>query len=233
LRRLIFDISIELTDFRDGGIALTAFIDRIATLRVDRLPLLGDFISSAIQNKLNVIELGCGCGMVGIGLAQSVPNCNVILTDMPEAEEIATRNVSRMNPAESSNVVFVPLDWEFPLPQSIRSRVFDIILVSECTYNSDTIPALVQTISELNKRSPKACVLVSTKVRHSSESMFFELMHKADFVRASHTKLPLPKDESSQEDPEVVHVYVFHSRAISVNTIASKNNDNQIGGDLA
>jgi len=209
-----------LTDIRDGGIALTAYIDRMIALQVDRLPLLKDF-DSATHKKLSVIELGCGCGMVGIGLAQSVPDCNVILTDMPEAEEIATRNISCMNPAKSSNADFEPLDWEFPLPQSIRNRVFDMILVSECTYNSDTIPALVQTLSALNKRSPMASVLVSTKVRHSSESMFFELMQKADFVKANHTQLSLPKDESSQEDPEVVHIYVFHNGAVPPNTFAT------------
>ncbi len=183
-------------------------------LQADRLPILDDSIGSATHKKLNVIELGCGCGMVGIGLAQSVPNCNVILTDMPEAEEIATRNISCMNPATGSNATFEALDWEFPPPQSVRNRAFDIILVSECTYNSDTIPALVQTLSTLNKLSPKASVLISTKVRHSSEAMFFELMQKEDFVEASHTKLSLPKDESSQEDPEVVHVYVFQNGQI-------------------
>lgn len=215
-----------MTQIRDGGIALTAYIDRMIALQVDCLPSLKNFIGSATHKKVTVIELGCGCGMVGIGLAQSVPECNVILTDMPEAEEIATRNISYMNPAMSSNAVFEPLDWELPLPQSIRNRTFDMILVSECTYNSDTIPALVQTLSALNKRSPKASVLVSTKVRHPSESMFFELMQKADFVKASHTKLSLPKDESSQEDPEVVHVYVFHNAAIPPNTIGTKNDDN-------
>jgi predicted nicotinamide N-methyase len=192
-------------------------------LQAGGLPLLGESISSATYKKLNVIELGCGCGMVGIGLAQIVPDCSVILTDMPEAEEIATRNIANMNPAMSSQATFMPIDWELPLSNAVENRTFDVIIVSECTYNTDTIPALVRTLSALNRRSQKAAVLVSTKVRHSSESIFFELMEDAEFVKASHTKIPLPKDESSDEEPEVVHVYIFHNKNIPLKTIASEN----------
>lgn len=166
--------------------------------------------------------------MVGIGLAQIVPDCSVLLTDMPEAQEIASRNIANMNPAMSSQATFMPLDWESPLPKTIESRIFDVVIVSECTYNTNTIPALVRTLSALNKRSPKAVVLVSTKVRHSSESMFFELMEESEFVKASHNKLPLPKDESSNEDPEVVHVYIFHNKNIPLKVLASENEGNPL-----
>lgn len=192
-------------------------------LQAEGLPLLEESISSATCKKLNVIELGCGCGMVGIGLAQIVPDCSVLLTDMPEAEEIATRNIANMNPAMSSLSTFMRLDWELPLPNAVENRTFDIIIVSECTYNTDTIPALVRTLSALNRKSQKAVVLVSTKVRHSSESVFFELMEDAKFVKASHTKIPLPKDQSSDEEPEVVHIYIFHNKNMPLKTIASEN----------
>lgn len=215
---------------RDGGIALTAYVDRMIALQVEGLPLLEESIGLATSKRLNVIELGCGCGMVGIGLAQMVPGCRVLLTDMPEARDIANRNITNMNPAISSQATFMPLDWESPLPKTIESRAFDMVIVSECTYNTDTIPALVKTLSDLNKRSPKSVVLVSTKVRHASESIFFELMEQAQFVKASHSILALPKDLSSDEDPEIVHFYVFRNKNVPRSSVSSASGADPLVG---
>ena len=74
----------------------------------------------------------------------------------------------------------------------------DLILVSDCTYNPDTAPALVRTIRTLLLRSRLAKprpvhelnelgfrgvdVLVALKRRHVSEDVFFTLMSEAGFV---------------------------------------------------
>jgi predicted nicotinamide N-methyase len=193
----------------------------MVALQADGLPLLEESIGAATFKKLTILELGCGCGMVGISIAQTIPDCEVLLTDMPEAQEIAERNIGNMNPAISSTATFVPFDWEAPLPMAIRKKAFDIILVSECTYNTDTIPALVQTLTALVTHFPKAIVLLATKVRHSSETLFFNLMRKTSFVKASHTKLSLPKGDELEEESEEVDVYIFHDKANPLHHVAS------------
>jgi len=193
------------------------------TLQTDQIPSHADSERSPSTRSLNVIELGCGCGVVGICLTQLLPTCNVLLTDMPEAEEIACRNLAIMNPLPSSRAAFMTLDWEAPLPKAIKDQNFDLVIVSECTYNTDTIPALVQTLSALNRQSPNAAILLSTKVRHSSESMFFDLMRKTNLVEADHTELSLPKDASSDEEPEVAHVYVFRGKEVHCSILSTRD----------
>lgn len=192
---------------RDAGVALSACLDRMVALQADEIPLVGQAISPATSKKLNVIELGCGCGIVGITLAQTVPNCEVLLTDLAEATDIAQRNIDNISPAMSSMVAFEPLNWEEPLPKVVHTKTYDLVLVADCTYNADSSPALVRTLSALQKSSPKALILVAMKVRHSSEDVFFDLMKKARLIKASHTKLQLP---IIADVAEQVEVYVFH-----------------------
>ncbi|TKA37194.1 hypothetical protein B0A55_13625, partial [Friedmanniomyces simplex] len=88
----------------DGSQALAQHIDQTISLQMasNPLPLLEYVLVSATYRRLNVIELGCGCGSVGISLAQSIPDCNVLLTDLPEVTELVEANIERMKPAMSS-----------------------------------------------------------------------------------------------------------------------------------
>lgn len=191
--------------------------------------LLNETLHATPPKTLRVLELGSGCGIVGITLAQAVPNCHVLLTDMPEAADIAQRNIAEAVPATRSlhsQVSFEVLDWEKPLPQSVQSKLLDIILVSECIYNPDSIPALVRTLAALLNRSPKAIIVVSTKVRHSSEAVFFDLMAKTRLVIGEHTSLPLPGDGGwNVDEPEQVGVYIFHHRDRQVVAAAPNSRD--------
>ncbi|OCL06255.1 S-adenosyl-L-methionine-dependent methyltransferase [Glonium stellatum] len=191
----------------DAGMALSAFLDRMVVLQVGGPPLLEEILSSATYKRLKVLELGSGCGIVGIGLAQTIPDCEVVLTDLPEAEEIAMKNINGMNAAMSSDISFHTLDWDDPLPRLIKDRLFDIILVADCTYNPDSSPALVRTLAALVKWSSKAIVVVAMKVRHSSEAVFFDLMSESGFIIRSRTILPIPGDEKTAH--EKIDVYVF------------------------
>ncbi|KAH0253533.1 hypothetical protein KCU91_g18440, partial [Aureobasidium melanogenum] len=196
----------------DGSLSLTAYLDRVVALRsVHEAPLLESVLSSATYRKLNVLELGCGCGVVGIGLAQTVPDCDVLLTDLPEVDELVERNIEAANPAMSSNIDFAPLDWEAPLPVKVSSRTFDLILVAECIYNSDSIPPLVDTLERLIQRSPKAVILLSTKVRHESEAMFWDLFHSKGFQKKSQTSLPVPGEPGYGygDSATAVDVYIY------------------------
>jgi len=197
------------------SLALAGYLDRVVALQALRaIPVLETVLAAATFKKLNVLELGCGCGLVGIALAQSIPDCHVLLTDLPEVDELVKRNIEAANLAISSQVKFVPLDWEAPLPSKVQSRSFDLILVAECIYNTDSIPPLVDTLSALVQRSPKAVILISTKVRHGSEAMFWDLFEQRGFIQAAKTALPLSGEPGHGygDSATQVDVYVYHGK---------------------
>ena len=197
----------------DGSQALAHHIDQTISLQLpSELSLLEYVLVSATYRRLRVLELGCGCGTVGISLAQAVPDCKVILTDLPEVTELVNANIERMKPAMASSVAFEPLDWEQPLPETVLARTTDLVIVSECTYNTDTLQPLVATLSALTVRSPRAVIVVSTKTRHSSEAVFFDMMKEAGFTQDSTMRCSLPglPGDGYADRATDVGLHVFH-----------------------
>jgi predicted nicotinamide N-methyase len=138
-------------------------------------------LSITRNSPIQVVELGAGCGIVGIGLVQMLANCSVLLTDLAEVEDIITRNINASHPATMSSVKYRNLDWGNP-PDDLCSCPIELILVSDCTYNEDSLPVLVSALDRLVRTSPDAVILVALKRRHDSETKFFDLMASAGFM---------------------------------------------------
>lgn len=197
---------------RDGGIALAAHFKAIA----ERDRGWEDCLLSRQQpkkdNSLEVIELGSGCGIAGLAFAKIFPNCNVMLTDLPEAMEILDHNISTAQPlASKSQVQRTELDWSRELPFTITKNNFDLIILSDCTYNIDCFPALIRTLAALVSITRQAIIIVSTKVRHSSEDAFFTLMPEAGLVSFRHITIELPDDvrRSNGQSLETAEIIYF------------------------
>ena len=155
---------------------------------------------SANSSGLKILELGSGCGIAGIAFAQLWPQCQVFLTDLTEAMDVLESNIGQAAPAAGTHLSCALLDWGEAFPEALRSIIFDVVLVSDCTYNSDSIPALVKTFSMIAATSPNVLLLVSLKVRHSSEAIFFELLIAAGFRELGHTSVSLPTRGMSTTD---------------------------------
>ncbi|MCJ1406699.1 hypothetical protein MMC19_000766 [Ptychographa xylographoides] len=199
----------------DAGIGLVVCLNDLV-----RKPSRGDaWVSEALSalldprrgQMLSVIELGCGCGMVGIALAQLRPRTYVRLTDLGEERDLALQNAHMARVAADSSVQVISLDWDQPIAPYDQQLDFDLVLVSDCTYNSDSLPALVRTMTALQSSSKTLRVLVSMKVRHQSEAVFFKLMAGAGFVEVAHSRIPLPdRVRSEREQPlDVIELYEF------------------------
>ncbi|CAG7921139.1 unnamed protein product [Penicillium olsonii] len=173
------------------------------------MPALEKVLSTSRTSLTQVVELGAGCGIVGIGLAQMLANCSVLLTDLPEVEEIITRNIHCTRPGDVSSVRYQNLDWEQP-PDDLCSQPIALILVSDCTYNADSLPVLVSCLDRLVRTSPEAIILVSLKRRHDSETVFFDLMRSAGF-RSVQDSMEIPS-EHGQVDEIEFHCYSRDAR---------------------
>ncbi|KAH7323625.1 putative methyltransferase-domain-containing protein [Rhexocercosporidium sp. MPI-PUGE-AT-0058] len=189
----------------DAGLVLSAYlsflINGVPTSRsLPQLPALQTILS---KPDLNILELGAGCGIVGITLRQLLPNISqMILTDLPEATSILTHNISLCTPAPSHSV----LDWSVPLPLPIASMRWNVILVADCTYNPDVVPDLIRTLGRLADGNKDLIVLLAMKVRHESEAVFFTLMKDGGWGIRESIKLPLPVLGGEDEE---IEIFVF------------------------
>jgi hypothetical protein len=215
----------------DGSQALAQHVDNIISLEnPNTLPLLEYVLISATYRKTNIIELGCGCGTVGISIAQTIPDCDVLLTDLDEAKELVEANIEKMNPAISSKARFQSLDWLEPLPADLESRKNDLIIVSECTYNTDTLEPLVGMLVQLTTRSPKAVIVVSTKTRHDSEAVFFDLMKSAGLIEEGNLRLKLSGEpgQGYSDWAEDIGLHVFRGKDHRLSLSPRNGSENQV-----
>ncbi|KJR86335.1 uncharacterized protein SPSK_02478 [Sporothrix schenckii 1099-18] len=190
------------------------------------------------QNKrrgLRVFELGSGVGILGIGLAAIVHEADqhktaskidttqntILLTDLPEAEERARANMAR---SAQLSLDYENLDWEDgrqgQFGPAAKDAAWDMILLSDCTYNVDMLPALVETLSALadmpsaNRKKPG--VLLARKPRHASEEVLFTLMTEHGWAVHASSTIPLPV---LGNDAEVVEVYLYEKAQGGVHVV--------------
>lgn len=215
----------------------------------------------------NILELGCGVGTLGLGLAKLcdmmeaasprdsvASNRRILMTDLEDAEEIVDINLdmfvnerlrlegnqkpeatssktedpnqeatrSKHSGQSTTEIAYENLDWEKGrqgyFGDKVSSSAWDLIVLSDCTYNSDTLAALVDTLSALHrhnaeKTSPAAGkptkMFLATKHRHESELEAFDLLRKADWELVADQMATLPFLES---DSQRVQLCLFEKR---------------------
>ena len=184
----------------------------------DSLPTLRRLLQSEPPDGLRIIELGCGCGVVGVTLSCTLRKSDVILTDLADAESIAWANIRRAGAAPphsktDQRIRFEQLDWAAEeLPASVKEAPFDLVVAADVTYNTDSMPIFIATLSKLSDLSNGMPAVIATKTRHPSEAVVFELMEEAGFLVNEKCTILAPAtddDVAEVEDPEQIDVYVF------------------------
>jgi predicted nicotinamide N-methyase len=122
------------------------------------------------HRKLNVLELGTGCGIVSITIAQLLGHSvRVTATDLADARDV----LERSSQANGTDVSFEEFNWDND-PKSLSQTQWDWILISDCTYNPDSYESLIKAL--LNVAIPHTRILVAHKYRHKEEDKFFEIV---------------------------------------------------------
>jgi hypothetical protein len=175
---------------------------------------------------VNVLELGCGVGVLGLGAAvvasamrtDPLQETVVMMTDLEDAEEQVRANISRLPRLEGVQLLYENLDWEDgrrgKFGEAVTSRAWDLVMFSDCTYNVDVLPALVETLSALHAANvahatadrPTTKVFLATKPRHSSETVVFDLLSQHQWVKLQEQTIPLPV---MGDEPQQVELYLF------------------------
>lgn len=175
-----------------------------------QMPALARLLRANRLQQIKILELGAGCGIVGIALASWFPNCVIQLTDQAEAQDILSRNLNQATLARSSSLQAWALDWNDESPAPYSERDLALVVVSDCTYNSDSCPDLVKTLTRISLTSPEVKILVATKRRHDSEKIFFDLMQDAqlNLLEKTIVHLPCAPSISDTTQPEI-ELYLY------------------------
>ncbi|KAF4973318.1 hypothetical protein FZEAL_9364 [Fusarium zealandicum] len=243
----------------DGGVVATCAIAGIETAPDSEssqdpcMMTMKNILSH--QRSIRVLELGCGVGILGIGLGAVYPqfqssspgDCTILMTDLPEAEARARSNMKRLenshlrfqeNPVQ---MMYENLDWEEGRqgrfgPQ-VKSKPWDLVMLSDCTYNVDMLPALVETLSAIHASNLKhfpagepftTKLFLATKPRHESEEVLFELMDNAGWYNVHKQVLPMPVLGGK---PESVELYLFDKSGLSEESKRSGDMGDDKGGE--
>jgi predicted nicotinamide N-methyase len=174
------------------------------------MPRLHALLGEKTVTPLNVIELGAGCGIAGIALAQMVPNCSVCLTDLPDAQEMLQKNIDIAKPAQGSSLRRGLLEWGSVSASEILQSDPNLVLISDCTYNADSCSALVETLVSLAQHSKDIKILLALKRRHDAEAVFEHKMDQNGFKPLECTKLAVPHRASEMDTSRpAVEIYLY------------------------
>lgn len=192
---------------RDAALACVIELQNIARGDGELLESL-DFLLGRGSRKVRVLELGTGCGIVGIAVAQIFPRCEVNITDLEEVRDISTKNVQQAQLATGSTCEFSVLDWDDEDDDrlTLRGDGLGLIVVSDCIYNPDSVTGLVGVLERY--ADPKTAILVATKRRHESENGFFDKMRESHFRIESRSQMALPTMGADDETVNI-ELYVF------------------------
>lgn len=214
----------------DSGIAMMAFFADLC-LRSEKESSQADFfptVKAILQQKnLSVLELGAGVCSQGIGLGsvlsllQANKDVTILLTDVAMAQRRAEVNLDRVRKsgliAPYVSLNYEVLNWEDGSRSNFGpmagSRGWNLILVSDCTYNHDSSSILIDTFSALRHLNARYMpgmsthILLSTKQRHESETIFFDMIKEAGWITREQNRIPFPVAEYTVE--EEMEIYLF------------------------
>lgn len=172
------------------------------------LPRLQELLTRDTTQSLKVLELGAGCGLVGISLAQ-MRKCKVLLTDLEDAQDILKTNLDCAKPASGSTLESAVLQWGEGI-NGFKDAKFDLVLVSDCIYNPDSSVLLAQTLKDVTNHNPNIVIFVAFKRRHNADEVFFEHVANTSLHISEHARVSLPHLMTEHDESEpCIEFYLY------------------------
>ncbi|KAJ2451103.1 hypothetical protein EV183_003833 [Coemansia sp. RSA 2336] len=140
--------------------------------------------------EANIVELGAGCGLVGIAL-HHLGAKRVVLTDQSRLMRLLSRNIerNRMKPAgkqrkstsrqscPTGTLLATEYDWgRAPEdPRILETTPVDVVVVSDCVYHEAVVPLLVRTLQTVcgSRQDVPVVALVGQELRSDSVHQVF------------------------------------------------------------
>ena len=151
---------------------LLAYLDSVISTKAETIPDLEEQLAAATYKKLNIADVTGSCGIAGIGVAQLIPDCHIVVFDVPGAAGIVEANIYGMVPAMSSGGQFERIvgdsttNGEMRLETSsysVHTAAMDLIFVTDDEIGPSSTSAAKRKkmlLTDLLNQSPKAVTAV-------------------------------------------------------------------------
>ena len=202
-------MTIELTMGRDAALACLILLEN-AVSKSCPSTYIQNLVSSSAHDHISVLELGAGCGAVGIALATLIPGANVVMTDLPDAMSVIDMNLLEVDQQIRARLQRRTLDWADLDQIADLAESIDLVVVADCVYNTDSIPLLVGMLEGTVKLSPTVKILVVRKPRHSSEMLFYDMLQEVPLGIIENFTVDLPQCiDLSIAPPRTVEFHLY------------------------
>ncbi|KAI9328967.1 putative methyltransferase-domain-containing protein [Obelidium mucronatum] len=159
--------------------------------------------NSATKSAVRIVELGAGCGLLGLVAGALLPAAAVVVTDTARVLPILAANAAL---AAHANVAAKELEWSRSQSQSLDFdlRPANVVLVSDCVYDKACFAPLNNTLLALCEGNPNTLVIMAYERRNfDSEVSFFKLF--GEKFRFRH----VPPEELDPRFSAPEEIYVF------------------------
>ena len=152
--------------------------------------LLNYLLATNVElKKKRVVEVGAGCGLLGIGLAAiKNPPRQVILAETSQVLKNIQRNLAKNRPlVENCAVRACALDWtrlrEDAAASDITRGCADVVLGTDVLFSPALVDPLLETLDFLLADKKKATIYICVQVRcAASHEKFFRMAAERFFV---------------------------------------------------
>ncbi|KAK9368133.1 putative methyltransferase-domain-containing protein [Lipomyces kononenkoae] len=182
----------------DSGILLCNFL---MSSRQNSDVFIGHLTGSS--KKMNILELGSGCGTVGLTLSRLFRQSYVVLTDLDSARSVCERNIALNCSTTNGRIEFSTFNWDSSKnTEAENAKVFeaqwDLVIACDCTYNVDSFDILTDVLLKIVSQRTK--LLLVHKERHGSEARVFDLLKEKNKLQSQWRKQLEPASSRSTAD---------------------------------
>ncbi len=137
----------------------------------------------------HILELGAGCGLVGIAAGCLFPGASVTLTDLPAAIPGLRANIERNRAVlgpDPDRVRAVALDWAAQKLDNQLTGPYDMVLASDVIWLIDLINPFLDTLERIARANPASVTLMTYQSRSKFvDRRLFEGLECRKFTWAS------------------------------------------------
>ncbi|GAX25702.1 hypothetical protein FisN_14Lh010 [Fistulifera solaris] len=129
--------------------------------------LLNFLLLSKVKIGKNVLELGAGCGLLGLGLALANDSVHVTVTDTAQVVAQVHKNVTTNQLQQDSRIKVCAMDWtryqQDAIASSVTAHSFDTLVATDVLFSPELVQPLLETMQYFAK--PDACMYLCVQIR--------------------------------------------------------------------